>query len=284
MTAIELYSRLNRDFIKNGIKDMDWAKRMPNLDQYLCPEFVHNGGMGLMCDFTEKVEKVYITVFLSEKVLSGLISGDVSNAMLFSHHPTNWDLREHNGNYAAEEKYIAELKERNISVYVLHHPLDNFGTYSTCKTLADKLGIIIEKPAFLYFGALCGVIGTTGCKTAGDLRERFSKAVGHETSLYLNGDEDIQGERVAVCPGGGNAMFVINEMMENNIKILITGVTIVNDYSRETHEFEKKNRINVFGGTHYSTEKFAPMKMCEYFRDLGLPAEFIEDDPALFDL
>jgi len=284
MRAIALCNKLKSDFIKDGIKDVDWAKRMPNLHKYLFSEFIQNGGMGLMCDFTDEIEKVYTTVFLSEKVLSKILSDNISNAMLFSHHPTNWDLKNHNGNYAAEEKYIAELKERNISVYILHHPLDNFGKYSTCGTLADKLDIKIEKPAFLYFGAYCGIIGTTDCKTTGELHGRFSKTVGHKTSLYQYGNENIHGEKIALCPGGGNAMFVINEMMERNISTLITGLTIVNDYSRETHEFEKANRINVLGGTHYSTEKYAPMEMCKYFTDLGLPSEFIEDEPDLFDL
>jgi putative NIF3 family GTP cyclohydrolase 1 type 2 len=185
---------------------------------------------------------------------------------------------------AADEKYIAKLKERNISVYVLHHPLDNFGKYSTCGTLADRLGLKVEKPAFLYCGATCGVIGTTDCKTIGELHDHYSKTVGHKTSLYQYGNENIGDEKIAVCPGGGNAMFVINEMMSHNIMTLITGVTIVNDYSRETHEFEKANGINVLGGTHYATEKYAPMEMCKYFIELGLPSEFIEDEPDLFDL
>ena len=284
MKAQDLYARLNKDFIIQGIKDMDWAARMPVLDKYLYPEFKQNGGMGLMCDFSYEIDKVYTTVFLSDKVLSRLVDDCVSNAMLFSHHPTNWGIKNHNGTYEATEKYITELKERNISIYVLHHPLDNYGKYSTCRTLADNLKISIEKPAFLYYGAMCGIIGTIDCKTTSELHDRYSRAVGHETSLYIYGSEYIQGERIAVCPGGGNAMFVINEMMENNIKILITGVTLVNDYSRETHEYEKKNRINVFGGTHYSSEKFAPMEMCKYFNELGLPSEFIADEPDLIDL
>jgi putative NIF3 family GTP cyclohydrolase 1 type 2 len=284
MRAIALYDKLKNDFIKEGINDIDWANRMPNLHKYLFSEFMQNGGMGLMCDFTDEIEKVYTTVFLSEKVLAKVLSDNISNAMLFSHHPTNWDLKNHNGNYAAEEKYIAELKERNISVYVLHHPLDNFGKYSTCGTLADRLKLHGVKPAFMYYGALCGVIGTTDCRTIGELHDHYSQTVGHKTSLYKYGDENIQGEKIALCPGGGNAMFVINEMMENNIRILITGVTIVNNYSRETHEFEKANRINVLGGTHYSTEKYAPMEMCKYFNEFGLPSEFIDDEPDLFDL
>jgi len=284
MNAKELYDQLQRDFIKDGIKDVDWAARMPGLEQYLCPAFKGNGGMGLMCDFTQEIASVYTTVFLSDKVLSGLLGENITNAMLLSHHPTRWDLKNHGGNYAPEEKYIAALRERNISVYILHHPLDNFGRYSTCGTLADALGIAVERPAFLYYGALCGVIGTSGCETAGELREHYARAVGHGTSLYLYGDEDIRGERIALCPGGGNAMFVLNEMIKNNICTLITGVTILNDHSRETHEFARRNRINILGGTHYSSEKFAPMKMCEYFYALGLPCVFLVDEPDLFDL
>lgn len=283
MDANKLYARLENDFIKPGIADIDWAARMPSLDMCLYPKFKKNGGMGLMCDFARLINKVYTTVFLSENVLFKLLNDDVSNAMLFSHHPTNWDLK-HGGPYAADKEYIAELKKRNISIYVLHCPLDNFSKYSTCGTLADKLNISIERPAFLHYGAMCGIIGTTNYKTAGELRDLYSQAVGHETSLYLYGNEDIRGERVAVCPGGGNDMAVINEMIENNIKLLIAGVSIVNDYTRETHEFEKKHKINIFGGTHYSSEKYALMEMCHYFSDLGLPSEFIEDEPDLFDL
>lgn len=284
MRASALYDKLNGDFLKEGIRDVDWANRMPNLHPYLFPAFMQNGGMGLMCDFTDVVDKVYTTVFLSPKVFSQLLDTDVSGAMLFSHHPTNWDLKDHNGNFAAEEKYIARLKERNISVYVLHHPLDNYGKYSTCKTLADKLKISIETPAFLYYGAFCGIVGTTDCNTTGELHDLYSQTVGHKTSLYQYGDENIQGKKIALCPGGGNDMFVANEMMERGIQTLITGITAVNDHSRETHEFEKANRINVLGGTHYSTEKFAPMEMCAYFKALGLPAEFIADEPDVFDL
>ena len=284
MKAKTLYDQLNHDFIKDGIKDVNWVTRMPNLDKYLFPEFKQNGGMGLMLNFTDEIKNIYTTVFLSDKVLSRILNGNISNAMIFSHHPTNWGIKDHNGNYEASEEYISKLKDRNISIYVLHHPLDNFGEYSTCKTLADKLKIDIERPAFLYYGAMCGVIGRTDCETIKELHDRYSQTVGHRTSLYAYGNGHIQGDKIAICPGGGNAMFVINEMMDNNIKILITGVTIENDYSRETHEFEKNNAINVLGGTHYSSEKYAPIEICRYFSNFDLPSEFIDDDPDLYDL
>jgi len=183
MESKELYQKLKSDFIKEGITDLNWAARMPDLDKYLHNDF-KRCGMDLMCDFTDKIDKVYTTVFLSDKVLSKILSDNVSNAMIFSHHPTNWDIEHHNGNYAATEEYISKLRDRNISIYILHHPLDNYGDYSTCKTLADSINLNIERPAFLYCGALCGVIGTVVYKNIGELHEQYSKAMGHKTSLY----------------------------------------------------------------------------------------------------
>ena len=53
-------------------------------------------------------------------------------------------------------------------------------------------------------------------------------------------------------------------------------MTVLYDFSREVHEFEKEKGINLLGGTHYSTEKFACMALVEYFEQLGLLCEFIE--------
>lgn len=283
LEAKAVYDRLDADFVKEGITDLNWKLKMPELDEYLHAGFKESG-MGLMCDFTGEIERVFTTVFLSEKVLSEILRKNVSNALVFSHHPTDWSIKRRNGTFAAKKELIEGLKERNISIYILHHPLDNYGEYSTCRTLADILKIEIEEPAFLYCGAMCGVIGTTACETAGELRELYSRAVGHKTSLYLYGGESIKGERIAICPGGGNDMAVFNEMKDRKIRNLITGVSIVNEHTEQVHRLEKENGINVFGGTHYSSEKFAPIKMCGYFRSLGLPAEFIEDMHDLYDL
>ena len=288
MNAQELYGRLNADFIKDGISDYNWAARMPVLDKYLHPEF-RQSGMGLLFDFADSIEKVYTTVFLSDEVLETILSSDTANALIFSHHPTNWDIEGHGGNYAATERIIAQIKERNIAVYVLHHPLDNYSPYATCQTMADAVGLQVERPAFLYCGAWCGVIGTMAdCPDIYALQARFATAVGHRASLYPYGHhpehEHIQGQKIAVAPGGGNVDFVLEEMLRDNIKILMTGVTLINEYSAASHTFARENGITLLGGTHYSTEKFAPMAMCRYFAELGLAAEFIEDAPKLYDI
>ena len=64
----------------------------------------------------------------------------------------------------------------------------------------------------------------------------------------------------------------------------MTGITALNDFSKETHEFEKENHINLIGGTHYSTEKFACIAMTEYFSKLGINSKFIDGQYYLEDL
>lgn len=282
MIAKDIYNHLDNDFIKSGLSDV-WFKYMPELEPYFCNNF-KSTNMGLVCDFTKTVDNVFTAVFPSGNILQKLLK-NYENAMLFVHHPAIWDLRKSpKGFYNMDASLLGMLREKHISIYCIHTPLDNFSEYSTSKTLADVLNIEIEKPFVKYNGGLCGIIGKTKYKTVNELQKKYSEAVGHETKLYQYGDNEIKNNIVAVCAGGGNDIFVVEELIENNIKTLITGISLRNDRSAKTHELEKNNQINVLGGTHYSSEKFACIAMCKYFQRLGIPAEFIEDDPCYEDM
>jgi putative NIF3 family GTP cyclohydrolase 1 type 2 len=282
MRAIDLYTQLESDFITKDMTDT-WAKYMGELGEYLSPNFKERS-MGLVCDFTNEINKVYSAVFPTKEVLQRIIDDGTADAMLFMHHPSIWDIRRVKPFYQMDMELLEKFKENRISIYILHVPLDNFSEYSTSKTLADALDIEIEKPFKEYCGALSGVIGKTKCKSIEELHDKFSKALGHTTSLYLYGDSSINDERVAIVAGGGNNTGTVLEMLENKVNILITGISVNNkDYSG-VHELEQRNRINVLGGTHYSTEKFACQKMCSYFEKLGLNSVFIEGEPVYEDM
>jgi len=140
-----------------------------------------------------------------------------------------------------------------------------------------------QKSFALYFGALAGVFGKTDLTTVQDLREKFQEAVGHEVSLYNYGDSEIKNGVVAVVAGGGLGE-TIEEIARNKVNVLVTGIGAKSDYSKGPHEFAEKNRINILAGTHYSTERFACMSMVDYFKELGLSSEFVEDDPVMEDM
>lgn len=163
-------------------------------------------------------------------------------------------------------------------------PLDNFGKYSTSFSLAEALEIKPEKPFAPYFGSLCGVLGKTKCKNIKELKEKFKQVVGHKVSLYKYGGEEIKDNIVAVAAGGGNSVEIIEEIAKEGANTFVTGIAVKNKYSQEAHNYAQRHKINILGGTHYSTEKFACIAMCDYFKKVGLPSKFIEDKPVLEDI
>jgi len=283
MNAIELYNHLEREFISKELKD-DWARHMGEVEDYLCLNFKERS-MGLVCDFANEINKVYSAVFPTEEIMQKIIDDGTTDAMLFVHHPCVWDIRRApKVFYQMDRTLLKKFRENRISIYNLHVPLDNFSEYSTSKTLADALDIEIEKPFAAYRGALSGVIGRTECKSMEELHDKFTKVLGHNTSLYLYGDNSIKGERIAIVAGGGNNKDTVSEMIENKVNILITGISVSNKSYLEVHELEQRNCINILGGTHYSTEKFACQKICTYFEKLGLASTFIEGQPIYEDM
>jgi len=282
MLAKELYSHIENCFIKPEMTD-EWFKYMVELEPFICDNFKKRD-MGLFCDFTENINKVFTAVFPSEKIIHYVLE-NAEDAMLFLHHPSCWDLKKSPvGFYQMSISQLEMLKKKRISIYSLHIPLDNYSEYSTSKTLADALDIEIIKPFANFCGAICGIIGKTKCKTVMELKKAFSDVVGHKIKLYQYGDNEINNNIVAVCAGGGNQTFVVDELIENNINTLLTGITLKNEVSSDVHELEENNKINLLGGTHYSTEKFACIAMNKYFQKLGIPSEFIEDEPCYEDM
>lgn len=282
MKASELYSNLEKDFIYDGLTD-DWTKYICEISQYISDNFKARD-MGVVCDFAEEISKVYSAVFPTYNIMEKLISDGIKDAMLFVHHPAIWDIRNTPQFSHMDLTMLERFKENRISIYNLHTPLDNYSEYSTSYTLAEALDIKIEKPFSKYNGGFLGVIGKTSCKTVYELNDLFSTTVGHNTKLYPYGNVNIENGLVAVAAGGSNVVESVMEAIDNNVRVFITGITALNEKSLKVHEFEKENRVNVLGGTHYSTEKFACLKICDYFKKIGIDSIFIDDQPLMEDM
>jgi len=285
MKATDLYNQLERDFVISVIEE-DWYEGESvydeTFDEFVCENF-KNRSMGLLCDFADEINKVYTAVFPSDKVLMKILDDNTTDAMLFLHHPLVWDLSKDIGFYQININLLRKLKERRISLFNFHLPLDNYGEYATSKSLADA-GVSIERPFAEYCGAMAGVIGTVDCKNVHELADRYSQVVGHKTKLYQYGESTIINKRIGVVAGGGNDEGIVNELIANGINVLVSGLSVNNSYSATAHQLETANKINLIGGTHYSSEKYACIAICEYFGKLRLPAEFIPDVPCFEDL
>jgi len=285
MNAQELYKKLEIDFKLDECSD-DWGNI--DFDADFVTENFRKRYMGILADNSDEILKAYIAVFPSEKVMKEVLRRGEENVMLFTHHPVDWKIIPGQSPFVnLDVELLKEFKENRISIYTLHTPLDRNGEYSTSVNFMKALGITQIGEFAEYFGFLSGVIGKTDCKNTIEMAKRFKEAVGHEVKVWNYGTDEIKDGKIAVVAGGGNDPEILAEVAKLGINTFLTGVTYPNkDYepSLQAHKVAKENKINMIGGTHYSTEKFACIKMTEYFEKLGIPAEFLQDDPDMGDL
>lgn len=261
-----------------------WMHYLDPVVNFLCENFIARS-MGLVCDFAVDINRVYTAVFPSPKVMQEILDADVRDAMFFVHHPAIWDIRKAPAIFQPmDTMLVSEFKERRISIYNLHVPLDNFGEYSTSVSLARSLCLEINKPFAPYFGGLAGVFASTDTQTVQNLCKTFEDAVEHKVSFYGYGDNEIKNGRVALVAGGGNSIDVLEEIASEGINLFVTGITAKNDFSKDAHAFAESHGISILCGTHYSTEKFACIALLNYFEKMQLPCKFLPDTPILEDM
>ncbi|MCK4520725.1 Nif3-like dinuclear metal center hexameric protein [Candidatus Parcubacteria bacterium] len=243
--------------------------------------------MGLVLNNTQDVKKVYTAVFPTDDVLNKILNSGETNILLFTHHPMIWDITKIPSFININPDLLPKLKEKRISLYTLHVPLDKNGEYSTTTNLARALGIILKSEFCEYFGVNVGIIGKTNFQTVEELANKVKQAVGHKVKLYKYGAKKIRNGKVALIAGGGNDPETIPQIAKFGINVFVTGITkLSRNYppSMKAHALLKRFKINLIGATHYSTEKFACIAMTNYFRNLGLACEFIEGKPDFQDM
>jgi putative NIF3 family GTP cyclohydrolase 1 type 2 len=284
LKAENLYESLDKLFELEKMQEDEWSSL--DLGDYITENFKQTR-MGLVLDNAEEIEQVYTAVFPSERVLDSILSSGQRNVLLFTHHPMIWDLS--TGGYPFRNippEYLKQLKERAISHYAIHVPLDRNGPYSTTASLARALEIESEREFFEYHGVMVGIIGKTKCETVVELAEKVKETVSHSVKAWSYGNPKISNQKVALVAGGGNYPEIVEELSATEIRTYITGVTTkVPSYEPSFifHEICKEHGINVIAATHYSTEKFACIAVLKFFESLGLPSEFVEDEPSFDD-
>ena len=284
MKAKELYGKIGRDFEIDKYTD-DWS--FIEFNEFINPDF-RQRYIGIMLDNTAEIRKVYTSTFPDTAVLDDILSRNETDILLLSHHAMGYDpTLEGFPFYNISVGYLKKLKERRISFYVLHVPLDKNGIYSTSINLAKELQLQITGEFCEYLGCKVGVICETDFARLDDFAIHVENVIGHEIKVRRYGNETIERKTVAVAAGGGCIDFVANELSELGINTFLTGCTrpIPSfEPNMEFHRTAEQTGINLVGATHYSTEKFACMAMVEYLTATGVEAEFVEGMPCMEDL
>ncbi|KXH77066.1 MAG: hypothetical protein AM326_05900 [Candidatus Thorarchaeota archaeon SMTZ-45] len=284
MKAAKLYESLDKEFELHRLQEDEWS--LLDLGDYMTESFSQSR-MGLVLDNANEIRRVYTAVFPSERVLDKILSSGDREVLLFTHHPMIWDHS--TGNFPFKNiprDYLERLREQAIAHYCIHVPLDRNGPYSTTASFVKAVGIETEREFFDYHGVKVGIIGRTEYKTVSEIAGKIENLVGHRLKVWNYGAPEITNQKVALVAGGGNYPEIAEELGEAGVKTYITGVTMKSqsyEPSLRFHQICQEHKINVIAATHYSTEKFACIAVQRLFEYLGLPSEFIEDEPSFYD-
>jgi len=94
--------------------------------------------------------------------------------------------------------------------------------------------------------------------------------------------------KVAVVAGGGDMPQVLEEAARAGCDTLVTGtvehrwdIPFAQDNNHRFHELNRLHRLNLVGGTHFSTERPAMIAVTRMFSQWNVPGCFMEDETLL---
>jgi putative NIF3 family GTP cyclohydrolase 1 type 2 len=220
---------------------------------------------GLMLKGDAEVGKVFLAVFPTDKVIERFIDEGKSGDLLFMHHPLLMECGDPNGDWGQgfvpiKEKYINEIKEKKLSVYTCHIPLDCHQQLGTNIAMAKALQAEIIADETLQakneFVLYCKIEKTNTDKLMADLEDIFDIPY---TDFEGKSLHDI--EKIAIVAGCGDVVDWMKEAEENGVQAYITGEIhchIDNDYGRQKYsqmmEYAASTPMSLIGVSHSASE------------------------------
>ena len=237
---------------------------------------------GLMVRGEELVERVVTCVFPSDRIVAGLDPG----TLLFSEHPV--DFADEPGFLPLARESFERMRERGVSFYNVHAPLDMHPEVSPSRLVAQGIGLERLDEFFPIAEGIPGgaaVIGDSRLSLEG-LAEALRMLLGREILVHVLTHPREEAGRVAVVAGGGADRQVLEEALARGCETYVTGnaatncrLEFVQAGVRAFRELADEADVALVDAMHYGTEKPPQLRMVEWFSRLGLPAEFRPDGP-----
>ncbi|WP_026692714.1 Nif3-like dinuclear metal center hexameric protein [Peribacillus kribbensis] len=226
---------------------------------------------GLMLKGGPEVSKVFLAVFPADEVLEKFIAEAKEGDLLFMHHPLVMECGDPQGKWGqgfipVKERYLRQIKEKKLSLYTCHTPLDYHQELGTNGAMAKALnGNVIDRCLPNEFGEylvwICEIPSKSTQMLLSELKEIFEIP-------YVDFEGPAAGriEKAAIIAGCGDKVSWMEEALRKGAQAYITGEIhchINNEYGRrrysEMMEFATRSPIPLIGVSHAASE-FLVMK------------------------
>jgi putative NIF3 family GTP cyclohydrolase 1 type 2 len=282
-----LVADLDAYFRIHDVRGDDWSKTFA--DVYPEPywrDYVAEGWEGrwngLSIRGAEEVERVATCVFPSDRIVASLVPG----TLLFSEHPL--DFADEPGFIPLSRETFETMRERGLSFYNAHAPLDMHPEVSPSRLCAEGVGLeeLVE-----YFPICEGIPG--GAAILGQSRlsveglaDALRSYLGPEIKVHVLTRPRGEAGRVAIVAGGGATVEILEASLERGCQTYVTGNAATNcrlDWVQaEVRAFRERADtagVALVDAMHYGMEKPPQLRMVEWFRARGVGASFVPDGP-----
>ncbi|MDR7072984.1 Nif3-like dinuclear metal center hexameric protein [Fictibacillus barbaricus] len=220
---------------------------------------------GLMIKGDEEVGRVFLAVFPTDDVLTRFISEGKSGDLLFMHHPLVMECGDPKGEWGRgfvpiSEHFIKQMKEKKLSVFTLHVPLDYSRTISTSDAVAEAIGAKVISEFFIEEKGACGVLCEISPISTEALIEK-SKEIFSIPYADVEGPRHSDITKIAIAAGCGDKVYAMKEAEELGAQAYLTGEVhchIDNDYGRKKYNemkaYTKQTSMSLIGVSHAASE------------------------------
>src|SRR3989338_3989668 len=220
---------------------------------------------GLMIRGDEKVNTVFASVFPSEEVLKNFIKQSQKGDFLFLHHPLDMSCGDPQGKKGTgfmpiSEILLKKLKEKRLSVYSCHAPLDYHKKLSTSRAKAQAFHAQVVDTFYPYGNGDAGLICEIESLSTDEL---ISKAKKIFDVPYI----DFQGvkheciTKIAFVGGVCDKPSLMKEVESKEAQAVLSGeiyCRIDNEYGRNKTEemktYLKNTKLSLVGVSHAASE------------------------------
>lgn len=221
---------------------------------------------GLMLKGASEVKNVFLAVFPTDYVLKRFIKESNEGDLLFMHHPILMECGDPKGKWGRgfvpiKENYIKKIKDKKLSIYTCHLPLDYHEQLGTSVAIAQSLN------ANIVDGLLPNIDGRDLILIC-NIKEVNTDVLEQKLiNIFEIPYVDFEGKRldniskIAIVAGCGDKVDWMKGAEKRGVQAYITGEVhchIDNDYGKlkykEMINYAKHTSMSLIGVSHSASE------------------------------
>lgn len=216
---------------------------------------------GLMLKGADSVGTIFLAVFPTNEVLERFLVEGQAGDLLFMHHPLLMECGDPRGAYGRgfvpiPAHYLQALKEKGLSIYTCHVPLDRHESHSTNLAIARTLHAKVLEQFADDDGLICKIAPTSTKKLIESAKHIFNIPY-----VDFEGKEHARITKIAIIAGCGDKVEMMQEAEEKGAQAYVTGEVhchIDNEYGKKKYaimkEYVPHSNMSLIGVSHSASE------------------------------